>query len=344
VIAPPPAPGAPGGPRRSALRYRAARALALAALAACEPSWDLPLIAEPAQTRADQDAELRAVEGSPVWTGAQPMRAGDCGPPCADRDGDGLADVWERALLRAARPTLWFHRDDGMFRDRRAALAMIGRVTPARVPGAGGRPGAGGGSDEKLLVTIVLAYSRDYGRCGGDSHPGDTERIALELTPLPDGRSVRAERWYTAAHEGTSYDASSRGHFFALEHHPALTWQWSLDAPPDSLFVARDKHATYPSLAACAGRRLTCVDDVCGAEVPLELPVWNAGEPDAPLLTSLDALGFPEQCVWCRQPFCGDGRDAAAGGCASPMADKLEHSAFSPVPAPPPPVDLPASP
>jgi hypothetical protein len=291
--------------------------LSLGALAAgCGPDWRLPLLVEPEPASGDRNgaAPLRVLEGTSVWTGELPIRAAACQPACADLDGDGLSDVWEQALLHAVRPTLQFHRDDGMFFDPRAALAMIGRVTPW---------------DDTILVILVITYGRDYGRCGGDDHPGDLERIALELRPLADGRSARADRWYIAAHEGTSYDASRYGTFPAQPPiGPLRAMRWSLDAPPDSLLVARDKHATYPSLAACAGRRVPCVDDLCSVDQPIDLLPWNAGEPTAPLLEDLDDLGFPGQCVWCPRVFCGDAPGAPAASCVPPLLEKLEHSPF----------------
>lgn len=307
----------------------AARLLALAALLAapsgCGPDWHLPLIVEPEPPGGDRfggGPALRLRDGTLVWSGDLPIRADACQPACADLDRDTLSDVWEQELLRAVRPTLWLHRDDGVFFDPRAAMAMIGRVTPW---------------GDTIHVMIAILYTRDYGRCGGDDHPGDVERIALELHPLADGRSARAERWYTAAHEGTSYEASLYGTFPL----PRPIWPsgslmyWTPGSTLDGLIVARDKHATYPSLATCAGRRVPCVDDLCSIDVPLDILPWNAGEPEAPLLENLDALGFPGQCVWCPQAFCGDAAGAPESSCVPPLREKLERSPFAPRPAPP---------
>jgi hypothetical protein len=281
--------------------------VALLAIAACtSPDWQLPAAA------TDQGREVPVLEirnGQPIWSSDLAIWTSDCFHDCLDEDRDGLQDVWEQALLQSVRPILWMHHDDGLFRDRRAALAMIGRVWATATT---------------IHVIIVIAYTKDYGRCGSDSHPGDSERIVIQLAALADRHSVRADRWYTAAHEGTSYDASLFGTFASM-HGAHVRWQ--SDSPVDALYVSRDKHATYPTATTCAGHSVPCLDDICAADVPIDVTPWNAGEPSAPLLLDLSAHGFPEQCTWCNTPFCGDGSGRA--NCAGSVRDKLTHDPFS---------------
>jgi hypothetical protein len=285
-----------------------ARTAALAICACGGPEWSMP---EHRETRDDHRglAIDDTGQGVPVLVSALPIRASRA---TDDRDRDGLSDAWEDAVLAAVRPILLLHTDDGAFHDPEAVLALVGRVAPA---------------GDHVLVAITIAFARDYGRCGGDRHAGDTERVAIELIadPRRPEHAVIANRWYTAAHEGTASDRGATGTFSELGPPPPESGiDPATEVPPLwSVFVARDKHASYTSQHACAGNRAPCLDDVCAdfaTVVPLDLAPWNAGEPDAPRLDALDEVGFPGECAWCSRNFCG-GRTAT--GCASPMTDKL---------------------
>jgi hypothetical protein len=292
-------------------RVRALVALALAACGDVEPAG--PYYSE-ALARAPYLAVEQTLAGVPDLVSPAPIRALRAAD---DVDRDGLSDTWEDAVLATVRPILLLHAGDGMFRDPDAVLALVGRVAPV-------------GDD--ILVTITIAYSLDYGRCDGDRHPGDSERVAIQLArdPMRPDRVVTPNRWYTAAHEYTSYDRKQSGWFAELGppgpdagRDPATG-----DLPLWAVYVARDKHASYVSLEACAGNRVACLDDVCAdwsTVVPLALVPWNAGEPGAPRLDALDEVGFSGECVWCGSKFCG-GRKTT--GCASPLIDKLLPDPF----------------
>lgn len=290
--------------------------LALLALAACSrPDWAPPHMARDGAARDRLGLRLDMTDSwEPRLSSPLPLRAAACAPGCPDADADGLNDLWEDALLVRLRPRLVFHGEDAMFHDHHAALALIGRVWPSPDP-----------LDGRIVVVFVIAYAHDYGRCGADSHDGDTERVVVELVADPAGHAVIASQWYTAAHEHTSWDAARFGMFAWLAPaDPPAIWQ---------VHVARDKHASYTSVEDCAGHGVACLDDVCAAgsaAVPLTVPVWNAGEPDGPRLDDLGPLGFDGECAWCDQRFCGGGRgpDDARAGCASPVRDKLGHDPF----------------
>lgn len=285
------------------------RAVMALALVACgDLEWSGPQYRETRDEKRSLAIEGTA-EGAQVLVSASPIRAARASD---DVDRDGLSDAWEDAVLETVRPILLLHSGDGAFHDRDAVIALVGRVAPAR---------------DHILVAITIAFSRDYGRCEGDRHPGDTERVAVELIPDPrdPDRAVIANRWYTAAHEGTASDRSAQGMFFDLG---PVGPEAGVDVgtgslPLWSVLVARDKHASYTTREACAGKRVPCLDDVCAdwsTVVPLYLAPWNAGEPSHPRLEELGEVGFPGECAWCTQTFCG-GRTTT--GCASPMVGKL---------------------
>ncbi len=284
-------------------------ALLLLVAAAC---GDLEWIGPQYREARDGDAYLtveQTFDGAPVLVSPGPIRAMRA---TDDVDRDGLSDTWEDAVLATVRPIMMMHSGDGVFHDRDAVVALVGRVAPATA---------------HILVTIVIAYSRDYGRCDGDRHAGDTERVALELVADPHrpDRAVIVNRWYTAAHEGTASDASAQGEFAQLgPPRPETPVDFATGSLPVwSVLVSRDKHASFTSPEACAGNRVPCLDDICAtfsSVVALDLAPWNAGEPAAPRLDDLDEVGFHGECAWCPRRFCG-GRTASR--CASPMREKL---------------------
>lgn len=255
-----------------------------------------------------------------------PRSQADClaltevGAPCGDADGDTLVDAWEALVLDRLRPAVALDEEEPFVTDPGAVLRMIGRVTPAY--------------DGNVRVRIVIAWSRDYGRCAVTAHDGDSERVALDLAPLPEGPGdVAVARTYTAAHEDTITD---HGRVWA---GPALA-ELSFPADPVSgeprwlVFASDGKHATYGSIDACESAEWApCLEEDCGADgvdraAFLRLPpIDDAGEPDAPALGDLSLLGFPGDHAWLDQPFCGG---AGGSNCTASIREKLLDDPFPP--------------
>lgn len=244
------------------------------------------------------------------------------GLTCADVDRDGLTDAWEDAVLGALVPSVELAAAEPGLDEPGVGLAAVGRVV--------------GVDGDRTRVFIMLGYPRDHGRCGWTAHRGDSERVALELVrpAVPRGAGdLILDGAYTAAHEGEILD---RGRLVQGEELQQLAF------PPDPgtgrprwrVYASARKHATYGSVAWCeAALRLPCLEEDCGAPGggpgPLVVVprVINAGEPDAPRVTELSAIGFPGEQAWVDQPFCGGlGR---ARRCASAVVDKLTVDPFA---------------
>lgn len=241
-----------------------------------------------------------------------------------DLDRDGLADLWELALLDRLRPIVRFTAYEQLFIDPVARADSPGRVWMT-----------GGG---ELRVAIVLRYSRDYGRCTFTEHHGDTERVAFALAPAPDepgAWDVRAV--YTAAHEYSPTDSSAITSGSELEH---LTFVTDRVTGDDRwvIVAAENKHASYTSPAACVAFSSSacfaegCPTDLVVDEHALLLPVFNAGEPSVPesqwqLPGPLGANRWSTMDLWAARPFCGH-EDVLGAACAGSVRSKLEIDPF----------------
>jgi hypothetical protein len=272
-------------------------------------------------------ADTSLAGGALELTTSLPRAAADCAAElsaalCADRDRDGLTDEWEDLALDRFRPFVRIDAGDPLHIDADGRVGSVGRVAPV----------AGGAGGPRIRLFLVLGYSRDYGRCTFDDHLGDSERVVLELEPVPgDAGAVRLAAAFTAAHEGTSQDSSSlfRGEeLSALEYaRDPLTGElrWAV-------YSSRSKHATYagPDLCEAQDSWLFCGDEDCASgrsiDPPNELllPVVNAGEEDARLVGEL-----MDEPVWEDVPFCG-GLGHGRGSCASPLREKLLIDPFEP--------------
>jgi hypothetical protein len=255
-----------------------------------------------------------------------PARVEDCRPleeigaSCADVDNDQLTDAWEDLVLQDLSPVVRFSVDEPMFDDPEAVMRSFGRVHPR---------------EDDVLVTIVIAYAKDYGSCEVGSHAGDAERVAFTLRLLSPHAAV-IDSVYLAAHEGTGRDGGQR--FFG-DRIAGLDFvardRWHFEAAARWLvFASEGKHATYASSARCEDESdLLCLEEDCGPpldpsfglsaiehqhDIPLE-PI-NVGEPDAHRIDALDNFGFAGENVWSEQLFCG-GVDTS--GCAPSIRSKL---------------------
>lgn len=239
----------------------------------------------------------------------------EVGAPCADADLDGLVDAWEDMVLDRFRPAVRFDESEPLIADPAAVLVDVGRVAPAE-------DGSGA-----IRAYIMIGYHEDYGRCGVSGHPGDSERVVIDLNPVGPG-DVDARAFYTAAHEGTITDS---GHVFLGSELLELSFPTDPGSgePRWMVFSSDGKHATYGTAQRCEDAQWApCLEEDCEADGvdPLaftRLPdVHNAGEEAAPFLTDLGPIGFPGEDAWADQDFCG-GLGSGLFGCASAVREKL---------------------
>ncbi len=170
------------------------------------------LLALPAAARADG---LALPYGDTCWGAA------------ADADADGLDDGCEQALAVAFMPRLWFDAGESG-RGRRPYYAVKSQSFAAR----------------SVQLFYLDTFYDDTGVTTG--HDGDPEFQVFEV-------HYSAGRWlldwaYLSAHRKSVCDSSDWYAFDRLEYDagPANAFRGR-----PTLYVAEDKHATYPDLAAC---------------------------------------------------------------------------------------------
>ncbi|MFO0631901.1 MAG: hypothetical protein U0168_03530 [Nannocystaceae bacterium] len=235
------------------------------------------------------------------------------GAPCDDADADGLADAWEDAALDRLRPLRRLDEAEPLLDDGTAVIADVGRVAAVA---------------DRYRLFVMLGYSADYGSCSFTAHDGDSERVALDLEPWPDGGAggVATVGAYTAAHEGTAND---HGRVFTGADLGMLVF--SLDDASEPRWVvypSASKHATYASIEICEGiSAIPCIEEDCapdGVDDPAaydRLPEFvNAGEELTPRVDDLSVVGFPGDSAWAMQDFCGG---HGPGNCSAAVRDKL---------------------
>jgi hypothetical protein len=188
-----------------------------------------------------------------------------------DRDGDGLPDDKEQALLEKFRPTFMISATDCSIRPARFE---VDRTVPRPVEADGtiyGQVFPITGSN-----TIEIHYYTLWGSdCGRIKHPLDVEHVSV-LVVDREGAGFRALYWYAGAHEKTACDISSGARASAIraeEHGPQV---WS----------SAGKHALYLRKSMCGHG---CGADSCADDIELVQngPVVNLGELNAPANGSL---------------------------------------------------------
>ena len=235
---------------------------------------------------------------------------------CTDLDQDGLLDQWEELALEYFRPFLLLDEAEPFLDDTTAVFAQIARVAPTA---------------EWIDLYIVLAWSKDYGRCGLSAHNGDSERVVIRLEKHEDN-SASFFAVYTAAHEGEITDAGK-------------VWQdaelglLDFEMDPNTEFLrwvvypSEAKHATFATIEHCENVSfIPCLDEDCAPDNVSDPNNWRilgsalrVGEEENPLADELSSIGFPNEFAWQDQLFCG-----GLGGdhCSSPVREKLLNNPF----------------
>lgn len=197
---------------------------------------------------------------------------GDCTVrPSNDRDNDGFDDGCEAALAFAFRPRLLLSSADEAPARRSYWAAM---PTPP-LPGGAPRPSA-------VRIFYALAYLRDPGvpdidSCAGGAvlrHNGDPEFVALDVE-WAGGTQWRLVRGFLSAHyrslAGGVISLTDASGWFAYGQFSFL----AEDRGRPNLYVSRNKHANYASLALCTAN--TWAFDHCDADSPSDVLEPNCG-------------------------------------------------------------------
>lgn len=193
----------------------------------------------------------------------------------ADRDGDGVSDALEQALVERFQPQFWvdvnecagrpaeFQADSSEPRVLALNGAIYARVSPSAALGP-----------DRAALTVSYYHLWDQD-CGPLSpHPLDVEHVsALVIAPSPTSSVDEwiALYWYAAAHEDTICDTSNAARAEAI----------GAATGGPNVWIASGKHASYLSRALCSERG--CGVDACGDMVAMSQgPLINLGEADAP--------------------------------------------------------------
>ena len=192
-----------------------------------------------------------------------------------DRDGDGVSDALEQALVERFRPQFWLDVNECA---EQTAEFQVDSVEPRVLAHNGAiyvrvSPSTVLGSDRAaLVVSYYHLWDQD---CGPLSpHPLDVEYVSALIIAPSQASSADdwvALYWYAAAHEDTICDTSNAAQAEAIA---------AVTSGP-SVWIARGKHASYLSRALCSQRG--CGVDTCREMVVMPPgPLINLGEADAP--------------------------------------------------------------
>ena len=235
-----------------------------------------------------------------------------CGDTGADADQDGLADACELAIAHAFAPLLRVHPGDCAV-IAGASTLQAGFLFVAQPVAAGVR------------VAYLPAYARDCGwsgavcwlrgrGCGG--HAGDSELIVVDVAPTAAGE-WRPVGVFLSAHCFGGADGRCR--WYRGASLAQLAWD-STGAPV--VWVARGKHANYPSAGSCDRGHWgfdSCDGNTETIRFPIQTMTQNLGSRAVPGPTAdgcLSAAQFPpgspwrapqgRECFWdAAQPFRG---------------------------------------
>lgn len=234
----------------------------------------------------------------------------DGGPVAVDLDLDGLDDLFEDRVIFEYLPFRSLHVDDDC-----PLSAIIFRLRP--------HPDA---PTNRLFAVVDVLYERD---CGASGHVGDNEVFGMTIDPaLPAPAGILAIR--AIAHQNTPCESittcadNCRGEAITSCAHAVRR-----GANYPVVFYSKDKHGSYLDERACDAACF--ITNFCElAQAPAEIPIFNAGEPDAPLTRDLTAAGvITSTAGWTEQELFGfDPWGAADFGGAGNVAEDLVDDAF----------------
>ena len=206
-----------------------------------------------------------------------------CHAPRHDRDVDGVDDGCELALAQAFAPELVVDPRDCSW-DRSAQPARLGGAYVFVAQGAADR--------DAIRIAYMPAYYRD---CGWDglpcvargpdcaAHAGDSELIVVDARYRSPGRWV-ADAVFLSAHCFGRSDGRCR--WYRGGELRRFGWSGGVRLGAPRVWVARGKHANYPSASACdAGHWYydSCDGNSIAYRFPVLSSVQNVGSRRMPL-------------------------------------------------------------
>jgi hypothetical protein len=238
-----------------------------------------------------------------------------------DFDADGFDDNCEYRIARRFAPLMATNPSDDVSREPYWVATYV--------------PSLPFGSSDGLKIMYLFSYHMDWGdpETGGyGSHSGDSEFVIL----------------YVEFDESTEHWLLT-GAFYAAHHENYALNLWDTYKPasgfemPDKVngyprvWVANDKHASYPHKRACNNGGALNADD-CNSNVDDERievsHLRNIGSADNPFtncVASENPISYPgTECFWSASySFCGWDLDRT--NCSSPYADHLKEFGFGDV-------------
>ena len=237
-----------------------------------------------------------------------------------DSDADGLPDACELALARGWAPRLLADPADCAWTGDRGERRLTGAYLFAVEPLSTSR-GA-------VRIAYLPAYFRDCGWRGiqrvlrlgrTNAHAGDSELIVVDVARNPDA-SWRPSAVFVSAHCGGR--SGGRCRWFRGSELAEFRWTGRATQLGPEIWVARDKHANYPSRKACESghwRQERCASRAVGYRFPIRSHGQNIGSRRVPAfggtgcidggtlpLPATGALPGSTECFWKRQwPFAG---------------------------------------
>lgn len=248
-----------------------------------------------------------------------------CAAVETDEDRDGLDDRCEMALAHAFAPELIVDAGECLWRSEAPAPRLAGGYLFAaeRTPRGGG-----------VRIAYLPAYYRDCGWTGvacvlrGGScsaHAGDSELVVIDLVADAATARWRTVGVFLSAHCLGRSDGRCR--WYRDEALRAFTWVGDVPGGAPRVWVARGKHAHYPSRRAC-DQGHWFYDSCDGNRVTYRFPVLstrqNIGSRERPLpgdgCVAAEALPLgpsgadlnSRECLWdAAAPFWGWQADRA---------------------------------
>jgi DNA-directed RNA polymerase subunit RPC12/RpoP len=238
------------------------------------------------------------------------------GSSSADSDDDGLSDAFEKWIVDAFHPHLYF--DEGECMDPYKDLMRLYQVTPVYFPyDAKGYDGPWG-----VLLTFVVAYKRDCGDpvAGINDHWGDSEAMRMLIASDRENSST----WRVMA-------LMISRHYDPWEYYETSEFRW-VDGTHPIVWVSENKHAAYSSHGECSEYSLTGLGVVryedCGSSLKLDYTItegmdgFNVGERYSHIIDEIPSNGlglFSNEFVWDDVRFCGGRSGANRPDCAGEM-------------------------
>lgn len=216
---------------------------------------------------------------APVSAGLPtPWPATRCAEITTDADADGLDDACELALASAFAPELIVDARDCLWRENPAPARLDGGYLFAAQPTLG---------EGAVRIAYLPAYYRDCGwtgiACtfrgpGCSAHAGDSELIVVDVVPDAAVGVWRTVGVFLSAHCFGRSDGRCR--WFRGDELSAFAWAGDIAGGAPRVWVARGKHANYPSRGACDSGHWyqdTCDENRMVVRFPVQSTDQNLG-------------------------------------------------------------------